>query len=251
MESIFGVMRWLEEREIGFGTNIGKVPIVVGGVVFDLSVGSPITRPTKEWGYQACELASLTEMRQGNVGAGTGVTVGKVRGMESAVKGGTGVHFVTIGGTVHVAALAVVNAWGDVVDFRTGQIVAGARDPQTGKWLHTEQLLLSGELGWGFQPMLIGENTTLVCVVTDAYLTKVQATKAAQWAQNGLALAVRPAHTMYDGDLAVVASVGNQSCDFHALCVAIQHAVTHAILNAVKHAQPLHGIPAASEFQSG
>lgn len=244
LESVFGVMQWLEERGIGFDAQVAKVPIVVGAVVFDLRVGSAAVRPTKEWGYRACQNATPTETRQGNVGAGAGVTVGKVKGLDYAMKGGVGIAFTRIGADVHVAALAVVNAWGDIVDFRTGQIVAGARDRNTGAWLHTERLLLGGELGWGFQPMLVGENTTLVCVVTDAGLTKAQAAKAAQWAQNGLALAIRPAHTMYDGDFAVVASVGTKRCDFHALCVAIQHAVADAIVNAVRHAQPLHGIPA-------
>ena len=239
LESVFGVMQWLEEKGIGFDTQVAKVPIVVGGVVFDLRVGSANVRPKKEWGYNACQVASPSEISQGNVGAGTGATVGKVKGMEFAMTGGIGISFKSIGNHAHIAALAVVNAWGDVVNWRTGEIVAGARDPQTGKWINAESYLLSGELGKGFTPMLVGENTTLVCVVTDVGLTKLQATKAAQWAQNGLALAVRPAHTMYDGDFAVVASVGNKKCDFHSLCVAIQHAVADAILNAVRSSKPL------------
>jgi hypothetical protein len=135
-------------------------------------------------------------MRQGNIGAGTGATVGKVRGLDFAMKGGLGIAFASIGDAVWVAALAVVNAWGDIVDFRTGQLVAGARNRATGEWLDTAKVMLRGEVGWGFQPMLVGENTTLVCVVTDAGLTKVQATKAAQWAQNGLALAIPPTRCM-------------------------------------------------------
>jgi L-aminopeptidase/D-esterase-like protein len=249
LESVFGVMQWLSERDIGFDTGIVKVPIVVGAVIFDLRVGSATVRPTKEWGYRACQGASATEMRQGNIGAGTGATVGKVRGLDFAMKGGLGLAFASIGDAVWVAALAVVNAWGDIVDFRTGQLVAGARNRATGEWLDTAKVMLSGEVGWGFQPMLVGENTTLVCVVTDAGLTKVQATKAAQWAQNGLALAIRPAHTMYDGDFALVASVGTKRCDFHALCIAIQHAVADAVVNAVRFAEPLHGIPAVRSWQ--
>lgn len=248
LESVFGVMQWLEERGIGFDTGVAKVPIVVGGVVYDLRVGSSTVRPTKEWGYLACTVASAMETKQGNVGAGTGATVGKVRGLAFAQKGGLGLQFATVGEQVHVAALAIVNAWGDVINWRTGQIVAGAWNPQTREWLRTEDLLLRGEPGQGFQPMLVGENTTLVCVVTDAGLTKWQAAKAAQWAQNGLALAVRPAHTMYDGDFAIVASVGRKTCDFHGLCVAIQHAVADAIVNAVLHAEPLKGIPAAQSL---
>jgi len=239
LESVFGVMKWLEEKGIGFDTQVAKVPIVVGGVVFDLRFGSPSVRPTKEWGYRACQLASDSEVSEGSIGAGTGATVGKVKGIEFAMTGGLGLAFKSIGNQVHVAALAVVNAWGDVVDWRTGKIVAGARDPKTGDWVDAESYLLSGEVGKGFTPMFVGENTTLVCVVTDAGLTKLQATKAAQWAQNGLALAVRPAHTMYDGDFAVVASVGSKRCDFHSLCVAIQHAVAEAILNAVRNSKPL------------
>jgi L-aminopeptidase/D-esterase-like protein len=241
LESVFGVMQWLEEHGIGFDTQVAKVPIIVGGVVFDLRVGSSEVRPTKEWGYKACQVASPSEVSQGNVGAGTGATVGKVKGIEFAMTGGVGISFRSIGDKAFVAALAVVNAWGDIVDWRTGKIVAGARDPKTGEWIDAESYLLKGEMGFGFTPMLVGENTTLVCVVTDVGLTKVQATKAAQWAQNGLALAVRPAHTMYDGDFAVVASVGSKSCDFHSLCVAIQHTVAEAIVNAVSNSVPLQG----------
>lgn len=244
LESVFGVMQWLAERDIGFETGIRKVPIVVGGVVFDLRVGSPDVRPTKEWGYRACEVAGPSEVGQGTIGAGTGVTVGKVRGLETAMKGGLGLAFTTIGGSVSVAALAVVNAWGDIIDFRTGRIVAGACDPQTGQFLDTARVMLGGAEGWGFMPMFVGENTTLALVITDAGLTKAQAMKAAQWAQNGFVLAIRPAHTMYDGDFTVVASVGTKRCDFHALCIAVQETVAEAILNAVKHAKPLHGIPA-------
>ncbi len=239
LESVFGVMQWLEEKGVGFDTQVAKVPIVVGGVVFDLRVGSANVRPNKEWGYKACQAASPSEISQGNIGAGTGATVGKVKGIKFAMTGGVGISFVSIGDRTHVAALAVVNAWGDVVDWKTGEIVAGARDPETGKWIDAESHLLSGEVGEGFAPMLVGENTTLVCVVTDVGLTKLQATKAAQWAQNGLALVVRPAHTMYDGDFAVVASVGNKKCDFHSLCVAVQRAAAEAILNAVRNSKPL------------
>ncbi|MCS7192821.1 MAG: P1 family peptidase [Armatimonadetes bacterium] len=239
LESAFGVMQWLEENGIGFETQVAKVPIVVGGVIFDLRVGSANVRPTKEWGYKACQVASTSEMSQGNVGAGTGATVGKVKGMEFAMSGGLGINFQRIGDQAVVAAVAVVNAWGDVVDWKTGEILSGAINPETGEWLNAESLLLKGELGYGFAPMLVGENTTLICVITDAGLTKLQATKAAQWAQNGLALAIRPAQTMYDGDFAVVASVGNKKCDFHALCVAIQRTVAEAILNAVRNSKPL------------
>lgn len=241
LESVFGVMQWLEEHDIGFDTQIAKVPIVIGGVVFDLRVGSSNVRPTKEWGYRACQAASPSEISCGNVGAGTGATVGKVKGIEFAMTGGIGIAFRSIGDQVHVGALAVVNAWGDIVDWRSGEIVAGAKDPDTGEWIDAESYLLKGETGLGFTPMLVGENTTLVCVITDVGLTKTQATKAAQWAQNGLALVVRPAHTMYDGDFAVVASVGSKSCDFHSLCVAIQHSVAEAILNAVRNSTPLRG----------
>ncbi|MCX7642753.1 MAG: P1 family peptidase, partial [Armatimonadetes bacterium] len=115
LESVFGVMQWLEENGVGFDTQVAKVPIVVGGVVFDLRVGSANVRPNKEWGYKACQSASPSEMSQGNVGAGTGATVGKVKGIEFAMAGGLGISFKAIGDYAHVAALAVVNAWGDVV----------------------------------------------------------------------------------------------------------------------------------------
>ncbi|MCS7224139.1 MAG: P1 family peptidase [Armatimonadetes bacterium] len=250
LESVFGVMKWLEEKGIGFDAKVAKVPIVAAGVVFDLRVGSATVRPNKEWGYLACQRASPQEMRQGNVGAGAGVTVGKVLGFDYAMKGGLGIAFKRVGEKVNIGAVAVVNAWGDIVDYRTGKRIAGAWDRKENRWLDSEEVLLSGQIGWGFQPMIVGENTTLVCVITDAGLTKIQANKAAHFAQNGLALAIRPAHSMYDGDVAFVLSVGNKRSDFHAVCVAIQQAVAEAVVNAVLSADSLFGIPSARSLQS-
>ncbi len=249
LESAFGVIQWLAERGMGFDAKVAKVPIVLAGVVFDLRVGSSTVRPNKEWGYLACQVSHPNETRQGNVGAGAGGTVGKVLGFDFAMKGGLGLAFKQVGEEGNVGALAVVNAWGDIVDYRTGQRVAGAWDREAKKWVDSEGVLLRGEMGWGFQPMMVGENTTLVCVVTDAGLTKTQANKAAHYAHNGLALAIRPAHSMYDGDVAFVLSVGRKRCDFHGVCVAIQQAVAEAILNAVLNADPLYGIPSVRTVQ--
>ena len=253
LESVFGVMQWLEEKGIGFNVGVTKVPIVSGAVVFDLGIGSHDVRPTREWGYQACENASAdaSALIQGNVGAGTGATVGKVMGIGCAMKGGLGTACVELPNGLLVGAIAVVNAWGDVVDWRTNEIVAGVHNRETKQLQNAIELVKQG-IGAGFvgatRRVVPTQNTTIAAVLTNARLEKWQATKLAQLSQNGIVLAVRPSHTMVDGDTVFALSIGDRPADLNALGIAAQQAVTTAILNAVKNAQTLHGIPAVDDI---
>jgi L-aminopeptidase/D-esterase-like protein len=242
LEAASGVRRYLEQKGIGFDTSVAKVPIVPCAILFDLAVGKPNVRPTREMGEAAAAAATGEAVQEGAVGAGTGASVGKILGIRQAMKSGIGSATVSLEGSyagVRVAALAAVNAFGDVRDPETGKLIAGARSSErTRELADTAAELKRGRRG-GFRH----ENTTLVVVATNARLTKVQATKLAQLAQNGLARAVSPAHTMFDGDLVVALSLGKEQADVNALGVAAAEATAQAIVRAVRLAPGLGGLP--------
>lgn len=241
-----GVLRWLEERGIGFRIGQALVPIVPAAILFDLNLGNPKkARPGAQEGYLACQSATSGPVAEGSVGAGTGATVGKALGLARATKGGLGTASIHLGQGVVVAALVAVNAVGDVVDPRTGRILAGPRRDD-GKGFHsTVDLLLQGE---AFAHAL-QTNTTIGVVATNARLTKEQANKLAVHAQDGLALAVRPCHTMRDGDCFFVLATGESTVavDPDRLGTAATHVVAEAIVRAVLTATPLAGIPSARQ----
>ncbi len=241
-----GVMRWLEERGHGFDTGVAKVPIVPAAVLFDLAIGNPQARPGPEAGYRACENASRDPVPEGNVGAGTGATVGKLLGPRYAMKGGLGSASVRIGRGVTVGALAAVNALGDVVEPQTGRILAGTRRPVVGNFLDTAKAM-RGDLG---QTILGMMNTTLVVVATDARLNKAELTILAGMAHDGLARAVRPAHTMLDGDTVFALSTGDRKANLSAVGAAAADVVAEAIVRAVRTAERLHGVPAAADLKT-
>ena len=191
-----GAMRWLEERNIGLDVRFGTLPIVPAAVLFDLPLGDARIRPDAEAGYAACEAASAQAPAEGNVGAGAGALVGKLFGIDRAMKGGVGTASLTIGG-ITVGALIACNALGDVIDPDTAQVVAGARTTDGRALLDTRRALMRGELP---KPLLAGTNTTIGVIATDAVLTKVQANRLAMVAHDGLARSINPVHTMSDGD---------------------------------------------------
>ncbi|MET0207480.1 MAG: P1 family peptidase, partial [Burkholderiaceae bacterium] len=199
-----GAMRWLEERGIGMDVRFGTLPIVPAAVLFDLPMGDARHRPDAQSGYAACEAASSRAPAEGNVGAGSGALVGKLFGIERAMKGGIGTASVTVGG-ITVGALIACNALGDVIDPDTAQVVAGARTADGRSLLDTRRALMRGELP---RPLLAGTNTTLGVVATDAVLTKVQANRLAMVAHDGLARAINPVHTMSDGDTLFALATG-------------------------------------------
>lgn len=237
-----GVMRYLEGRGVGFDTGIEgvpRVPIVPAAVVFDLGLGDPRARPTAAMGEAACWAASTT-VEEGSVGAGTGATVGKILGLSSAMKGGVGSWSVTLPGGVVVGALAVVNAFGDVLDDGTREILAGARAGGGTGFLNTAQALQTLEV---LPPMGIGENTTLAVVATDARLTKEEANWLARIAHDGLARVIAPVHTLYDGDTIFALSLGEAETNLVALGTAAVEAAAEAVKRAVRTARSLGGVP--------
>jgi L-aminopeptidase/D-esterase-like protein len=246
LESASGVRRFLEHKGVGFKTGAGPVPIVVGAILYDLGFGKKGVRPTREMAETAAADATDKAVVEGAVGAGTGATVGKILGIDHAMKSGVGSWTVPLEGRnagVIVSALAVVNAIGDVRDPATGKIVAGARKtaesaPGEANFADSARLMKSmGPTGF------TRENTTLVVVATNAALTKVEATKLAQLGQLGVARAINPVNTMSDGDLVVAMSCGASRAPIDALGVAAAEAVAEAILRAVRMAPPLGGLP--------
>ena len=228
LDAATGAVRWLEERGAGLDVAVGRLPIVPAAVLFDLLVGDMRIRPDTAAGYAACEAASTADPEEGNVGAGTGAAVGKVFGIEHAMKGGIGTASVTVGG-VTVGALIACNALGDVLDPDTAHVIAGAR---TADGLHlrdTRCALLRGDPP---QPLLAGTNTTIGVVATDAVITKVQAHRLAMAAHDGLARSINPVHTLSDGDTIFSLGTGRTSQHPGMMVLATMAAEVTAIATA-------------------
>jgi L-aminopeptidase/D-esterase-like protein len=232
-----GVMRWLEER--GHGVEVGpcKVPIVPAAVLFDLWVGDARIRPDAAAGYQACEAASSVHPAQGSVGAGTGAAVGKLFGIERAMKGGIGTASIKVG-AITVAALVAVNAIGDVVDPASGRVIAGARADDGRTALDTMAALCDGQVP---AHLMAGMATTIGIVATDAKLSKAQTNKLAAMAHAGLARSINPVHTASDGDALFALATGGSGRPGHltVLGALAAEVVARAVLNAVRAAQGL------------
>lgn len=226
-----GVMRFLEERGIGYPTPAGPVPIVPAAVIYDLAVGRSDARPDAAMGYRACQEAGPDLDQAGPIGAGTGATVGKVLGMQWCSRGGLGTAFLELPGGVKVFALAVVNAFGDVIDDR-GEVIAGARDPQGG-FLDTARFLLGAASAPPAAPPP-GTNTTLGVILTDARLAKAEVNLLARAGHHGIARATSPSHTRWDGDTVFAASVGEREAPVELLSVAACHLMAQAVRNAVR-----------------
>ncbi|MDE2455772.1 MAG: P1 family peptidase [Burkholderiales bacterium] len=246
LDAAGGVMRWLEEHGHGFAVGPARVPIVPAAVLFDLWVGDPRVRPGAASGYAACEAASREAPQQGSVGAGSGASVGKLFGVERAMKGGIGTASLCIAG-ITVAALVAVNAIGDVVD--AGRVVAGARGADGSAPTGIVPAILRGELP---ARALAGSATTIGVVATDAVLTKAQANKLATMAHDGLARTIAPVHTMADGDTLFALATGGagRSFDLTVLGVLAAEAVARAVLNGVRAARGLASpdLPAAADL---
>lgn len=246
LDAAGGVMRWLAERDIGVAVGPARVPIVPAAILFDLWVGDASIRPDADAGYAACAAASTDAPAEGNVGAGSGATLGKLFGIGRAMKGGIGSASVSAGG-ITVGALVAVNAMGDVIDPSTGQPIAGARSPD-GRGLHnTLRAWLAGDLPAPLQP---GSATTIGIVATDAVLTKAQANKVAQMSHDGLARCINPVHTMADGDTMFALATGASGRTGHptVLGALAAEATTRAVLRAVRAARGLPGLPAAADL---
>jgi L-aminopeptidase/D-esterase-like protein len=245
-------MRWLDEQGIGLNVGPVRVPIVPAAVLFDLTLGDSTIRPDAQAGYTACQSASSQAPEQGNVGAGSGASVGKLFGMQRAMKGGIGTASVRVG-DVTVGALVACNALGDVIDPDTGALIAGARHENGQGLCDSRRSLLKGVPPL---PILAGTNTTIGVIATDAKLSKAQAQRLAQIGHDGLARSINPVHTLSDGDTLFALSTGmaHNSPGMTVLCVMAAEAVALATVQAVKSAQGLKTgamcLPAASDVQA-
>jgi L-aminopeptidase/D-esterase-like protein len=244
-EAIWGVMRYLEERGVGFAVGAGVVPHVPGAFLFDLSVGDRRARPTREMGYTAAAGAAAGPVAEGSVGAGTGATVGKIFRLDRAMRGGIGTASARTDGAV-VGALVAVNAVGDVRDPETGALIAGTRDAPGGVALADSARLLGS--GVALPERFGGQHTTIGVVATDARLGKPEAAKVAALGLLGFARALSPPHTAFDGDALFVLSVGDVAADLTRLGLAAADAVARAIARAVRAATSLPGLPAARDL---
>ena len=247
LDAAGGVMRYLEERGFGYETLVAKVPIVPTAIIFDLSIGKSNIRPGIEEGYKACLAATDKEVAEGCVGVGTGATVGKALGIERATKSGLGTASCEISGDIIVAALVVVNAVGDVVDHKTGKILAGPRNQENNGFFNTVELLTGGT--YNYRQSSPYSNTTLGVVATNASLTKEQVNKLAQMAQDGIARAINPSHTMHDGDAIFALSLGDKISDITILGSVAAEVISDAIVRAVQQAETLAGIPAIKDVK--
>ena len=252
LEAAGGVVRYLEERQVGFDVRVARVPIVPAAILFDLEIGQCDVRPTADMGYQACMNASTEPPSEGNAGAGTGATVGKILGMGQAMKGGIGTASIHVGNGIVVGAIVAVNAFGDVIDPITSQIVAGVRCADVGP-LHigapgyfADTLhIMHGLVGRTTLAFARRGHTVIGVVASNARLDKEETNKVAQMAHDGLARAVRPAHTMLDGDTLFALATGKRRADVNIVGAFAAEAVSRAIVKAVRAARPVAGLPSA------
>ena len=242
-----GVMQYLEGRGKGYRAGRAVVPIVPAAILFDLDVGDGWVRPDAAMGLAACRAASAGPVAEGTVGAGTGATVGKLLGMKSAMKGGLGTAARSAGG-VTVGAIVAVNAFGDVVDPASGAILAGARRPVGSGFMDTAASL--GSLV-GRAAISLAESTTIGVIATDARLSKEEACLVASSGHDGLARAIRPSHTLFDGDALFTLATGRRRAPLTLVMALAAEAVAEAVVRGIRAAEGLPGLPAWRDLSRG
>ena len=264
-----GVVNWLAERGYGWFTPAAPVPIVPAAILYDLGFGGATVFPTQEDAVAACEAATEEDISRGSVGAGVGCTVGKLFGFDRCTRGGLGQASTALPGGVVVSALVAVNAVGDVVDPMRAQLVAGARDPDSGKLVDSLSVAAASFDSFLFRPSgpisdqtspapdrsdsehkhAVQDNTTIGVVATNLCLSKTDVTKLAQMGQTGVSRTTRPAHTLYDGDCLFALATGalEAQVELSLLGAVAAEVVAAAVLDGVLNATTAHGVPAASE----
>lgn len=241
LDAAGGVMRYLEERGVGFPTGAGVVPLVPAAVLFDLGLGDPRARPDPAMGYAACRQASAGTVAEGSVGVGTGATVGKLFGLSRAMKGGLGTWSLSGPRALTVAALAVVNAFGDVRAYPSGALLAGTRaGPRSLRLVDSARLLRTGSV----RPRFSGEHTTLGVVATDARLTRGELHRVARRASGSVARCLSPAHTALDGDLVIALATGVRPAEPEVVAALGEAAMAEAIMRAIRLADGFGQVPA-------
>jgi L-aminopeptidase/D-esterase-like protein len=254
LDTASGVMKYLESKNIGFNTGVAKIPIVPGAILFDLGIGDPKVRPDASMGYKACQDASSDPPAEGNEGAGTGCTVGKILGPGLAMKSGIGTASLEIGGGVIVGAIIAVNAFGDVIDPNNGEIIAGARSIKSGEFKSGQQEYFANSLdvmksfiGRSSMGVMGRGNTIIGVVATNAKLDKNGANKVAQMAQNGVSRTIKPAHTLLDGDTIFTMATGKRKADVSIVGTFAAEVVAQAIIRGVRAAASAGGFPGLSD----
>jgi L-aminopeptidase/D-esterase-like protein len=251
LDAAQGVVRYLDERKIGWNVGpAGVVPIVPSAILFDLGFGGdPKVRPTADCGYKAAQAATGAAVQEGNVGAGAGATLGKVAGPGRAMKGGIGSAAIRLPNGLTVGAIVAVNAAGDVIDPSTGQVVAGVRTPDGKALADARKLLRDGSLTRAAAPRA-GANTTIAVVATNAKLTKVEVNRVALMADDGLARAIAPSHTIGDGDTVFALATGrwNGQADVSVIGALAADVLAEAIVRAAAQAEALGGMPSARQL---
>lgn len=245
LDAAAGIMRYLEENRIGFDVQVAKVPIVAGAVLFDLTVGKSDVRPDGTMGYAACLDAERNILQQGNVGAGTGASVGKIAGPDRSMKSGIGCCAVQLG-ELKVGALVAVNCLGDVVDPDSGKPLAGVLNPEKTRIMSTEAVMMKN---WNKKQNLFSGNTTIGAVLTNGRFTKSQAAKLAAMAHNGYARTLRPAHSMFDGDTIFAMASGKVAADVSVTGMLAARVVEKAVVNAVIETRASHGLPGHADMK--
>lgn len=245
LDAASGVMEYLEERDIGFNTGVAKVPIVSSAVLFDLNLGNPKVRPDRALGYKACENAYNGILKEGSYGAGAGATVGKLYGLDRAMKGGIGCYGLQVG-ELKVLSIVAVNALGDIIDNDRNEIVAGLLDDNN-NLIGTENEMLKN---YKDKRNLFGQNTTIGIVITNGKFDKSQANKIASMAHNGYGRAIRPSHSTFDGDTIFTMATGDIEADINAVGMLASITMEKAILRAVKLAQSKNKVTSYNDLKT-
>ena len=244
LDAAGGVMRYLEERGIGVDVGVTRVPLVCQSDLFDLTVADAHTRPDAAMAYKACVNAETGNYRDGNHGAGTGATVGKLLGMEHCMKSGIGSYAVQVG-NLQVGAVVAVNAVGDVYDYENGRKIAGLLAADGKTFLDSELAALQAIEA---QTEKFVGNTTLGVILTNARLDKAHLCKIAGMAHDGYARTIRPVHTSMDGDSIYAVSLGDVPADMDVVGTLAARVMAKAIVRAVQAAEPAYGLPSAGEI---
>lgn len=251
LDATGGVMKYLEEHGVGFDVKCTRIPRVPSAVIFDLPLGDCLRRPDAAMGYQACASASSEPVEQGNVGVGIGATVGKFYGLNRAMKAGVGSACLE-GPYGRVGALVVVNSFGDVVDYDTGEPLAGLRDESGKGLISTAQEMKTREIKKGFDfGFREGQNTVLAIIAVDASLIKPELNVISLMAQRGVVKTIDPIHTTFDGDVIFAASLGNHrgEVDLNVIGLLAEEALGRAVNNAVRSAKGLAGVPSCEDLK--
>jgi len=250
LDAATGVMKYLEEQKIGFNTGVARVPIIPSAILYDLGLGRADVRPDSAMGYLAASQASSAPPSEGNIGAGTGASVGKMFGPSLSMKSGLGTASMDIGGGIILGAIVAVNAWGDVIDPQTNAVIAGLRSGKLGplrvgkkEYFADTLAMMKSPIGRNLLGFASHANTVIGVVATNAKLTKAQAAKVAQMAQDGIARTIKPAHTMNDGDTIFALSTGTKTADVSTIGAFAAEVLAEAIMRGVKMAKSAGGLP--------